>query len=504
MTGYKDGADCSGHGTCTFSVPDADQLLMVSNKTMQYIGTFLEIQEYNVARGIEIERQMHRTLVGANTVDGSTASSNSTFRVLRRNFDETGEGGGGTKAGMNSKLVDPANQGRTHSDFGLPRLSHAHAVDGLHRALHEYSLNPVPKPIRWPVQSIVSRKPSDARAGPRTKTEGGVRHFPDIALGEISMVGLHPDEDRQREAGYGATQPAVPPMATEKPLPPNRERVGTRFHNPDDVQKSSFEYFSPLQVPETKARTKKLHSEQLPTKYDINTVLPTYPDYSLAAKSGLQTNHVLSGDSRRTHQLITPSKSPKQLRGGMGIKNMAFKHPHHVSIWRDAAKQIQHDPGDIFTLLNLTAVTSDTVRAAANHSHASIVCARPGSPLFSQHRTLPHKNSMTQSTHDQNLNDPSGSWQSVRSYGRANCVGLRDTQTAALKILDTIFHWGSAVESQSISQDNTSAAKRWAILDDSSGPDYLDSVHTAVTALLQIDMKSSTMHGACPFFLSPL
>ena len=129
-------------------------------------------------------------------------------------------------------------------------------------------------------------------------------------------------------------------------------------------------------------------------------------------------------------------------------------HPHQLP-----APMAPLHPDKALELLNLSAVTSPTLRRAANSSRASILCARPGSPLYTDYTPMLPKHLQRSElgegepvggsdgdgvAHHRNYSQAASGvsaeeygYQHLQSYGRANCVGLRDTATFSRALLAT-------------------------------------------------------------------
>jgi hypothetical protein len=165
----------------------------------------------------------------------------------------------------------------------------------------------------------------------------------------------------------------------------------------------------------------------------------------------------------------------------------------------------------VFPLLRLSPVTSAALRSAANHSRASVVCARQDSPLyrdftpeFEAHRRrrveeLRHRSGSSGGGGGNGSGTGAGIsaeedlFHEVRHYGRANCAGVRDTASFASTLLESLRSWlswlspppqpGRLRNSSSSSNNGTTPSFP---ADDPAGDDYLASVHAAVTSLLEV------------------
>jgi len=169
---------------------------------------------------------------------------------------------------------------------------------------------------------------------------------------------------------------------------------------------------------------------------------------SLPSKSGLQRS---LSSNHRSHSEVTQYSENRARHNHPQSRNRRLRREH------------------VFEALKLSPVTSPALKQIVNHTHATVICARQGSPLYSN---FSYK--------------PSDGWNNSRlvlqNYSRVNCAGLQDTGTVASRLLSLFQQWLSpATGSGHVRPTDVTLSS-----DDIDGEDYVASVHSAVAALLEV------------------
>ena len=588
MIGFRNGQDCNAHGTCDYFRPGPAELESLKKqskkKKYKYIGEFLEIHEYETpedfrlndsddhhdgASGSEHGRGATGAGNGVNAVNGgarggvSTAPHGTTHSgdpsgahrdvgvtTVSRRDDDKGVGGApdggdgddaeddegdqdqdqdqdddgepaGNKASDSSSSVSRQDRPASPSVPArrLPTAVAPLLLGGTDSGPHQHAL-PRDIAISHGAEPLLH---SQARLAPPAHVLGGYEHEAqhragvDDDGGRITRL-LHEElrrEQEQQKLSHAHQHTAQQQQQQQQHRATAEQVVHQRQqrheHRPPAVMM--------MRNPSESKRQSALRDAAAAAAAAEHADHSAHPPTTTKARP-LQSTATITA---------TSSSSPAAAAG----RAAAAAAPQQ----RAAPSAAELD--SVFPLLRLSPVTSAALRSAANHSRASVVCARQDSPLyrdftpeFEAHRRRRVEELQARASNRSSSSSSSSSasasasasarstgssggggggggggrdgdgdgdgisaeedlFHEVRHYGRANCAGVRDTASFASTLLESLRSW---LAPPPLSQPGRlrDAKAAPAFPDDPAGEDYLASVHAAVTSLLEVSSAANT------------
>lgn len=523
MVAYRDGEDCNGNGQCVGFAPGHDERNALKLKANKYIGEFLEIQEYQSPprpstsyslpsidfEGTGQDAEHHNSFVGTNEFmnDEQLEDRNDASAQARRHGDVFPKAEADTAGVANAGGAgdDDSTEGDDGDDRGGIDAHHVGRDDQKQDDEEDAGkLGGVLDDARARVgakQSALRSSEPPLRLDTREHVPASASHAPTPAPSRREQaIGVESHDDRRVPLKKGSQFDGLSALSLAAP-PPRRSDV------------RSVPDFAPLT--HTLAN-REARANYLPVHVHVHAHGPPSSNSKVVAAGDRPAAHkrrrLIGADGivpvhEPTHNILSQASSLLRARGG----RRTLTGPPHSSLPRDAslsAESIVSKPraSRTFRMLNLSAVTSPELRRLANHSHASILCARPGSVFFANYsravaatrRRLHPDSHAFASEHEEGFHN-------LRHYGRANCVGVQDTESFADRLFEAIVNWTAPLRkwvlpppSKAVIRRAPQAATtngtrrgggRTSGPDDPSGQDYLASVETAVTSLLQVQAQ---------------
>ena len=504
MVAYRDGEDCNGNGECVGFTPGHEDREALKVKANKYIGEFLEIEEYQSPR--QGDRLALLDAVGnardterRNSVGEANGFPNAAYFEERNNVGTQDRNRAHRPADTADVTGDVDDDDNTNVDaderggLGAQRVAidaNKHDNEDVEGMLEE---KPTPAVAKQPaVSGTASSLGLNARGHVPTFPPLESRYSvpaPSPALFRKKQP-MRMESHEDRFDGLSALALSVSPPRTDLTPVPDAERLMEAVHRPSFNKPLSTYVHRAAVSPNSKVVSSDGHAAKKRRLFEGGGI--THESGSILSPTSLP--HVVIG--RRTGvgtaQPVTRPSVHKVTRRPPQVGTSAASNIAKPSASR------------MFDLLNLSAVTSPELRRLANHSQASILCARPGSILFANYshsvdatrRRLHPKSHAFASDHEEGFHN-------LRHYGRANCVGIQDTETFVDRLFHAIVNWTAPLRKwvlpplskSSNRQRNASyIGQKSSSREDPSGQDYLASVETAVLSLLQIQAQEHQAH----------
>jgi hypothetical protein len=500
VVAYVNGANCYGHGTCVAFQPNAQQADFLKQKDNKYIGQFLEIQEYefpaDVVAGVHDAADGARRWEAGADAEGETEGNRLTMG-LRLRGQVGGPAGGHDKDNAKQQQQATAAVGDDYDEDDQDDQDTAERVDdrdmrsapfGVRTAVARHA--PLlrtgdvgDRSLHHAVSSLgLGRIGVDAAAAGRAHGGGVVTAGATELSGAVAPVDSFAVDNRvllPKEQHHGDYQSAYTGHTVH-----GRRRMPMGMLPADEHQQLH------LGLPTAKQRRSTIRTSTAappglapPTgPAEVSPRPPTAapPPPPASAFAGLGIVATVATDSTSATSLAgspplhppppPPSSPPPQKSDDSGTT------PREIPGFMDR----------VFAALHLSAVTSAVLRRHMNHSEASVICARPGSPLF------------TDVSQNGSVDDVL-----LEHYGRANCAGVQDTSSTASALLHTLLNWSSSSPSSKPpgrlrpADASIASSSSMAEDDDPTGGDYLESVHIAASALVELSSYAlSRINGA--------